>query len=245
MIAVLVGLAVSQAALFITTVFLHRNLSHKAITLSPAATMAFRVLTWVMTGIKPRQWVAVHRKHHAYTDVEGDPHSPILEGFWKVQLGNVLLYRKAAQDELLVARYAKDMPRDKWDRYLFDQPLVGLGIGVAILVAILGWEMALLAAAVHVVSYLLVNSAVNAIGHTFGKRPNDNLACNNQWLAWLAAGEGLHNNHHAAPTSAKLAFEKGQLDPGWWVIKALAAAKMAKVRHERPRFRQSAPKAVA
>ncbi|MDA8392086.1 MAG: fatty acid desaturase [Actinomycetota bacterium] len=243
--AVLVGLAVSQAALFMTTVFLHRNLSHKAITLSPAATMAFRVMTWITTGILPRQWVAVHRKHHAFTDVEGDPHSPLLEGFWKVQLGNVFLYRKAAHDELLVARYAKDLPRDKWDKYLFDRPLIGLAIGVAALVGLLGWEMALVAAAVHTVVYLLVNSAVNAIGHAFGKQPNDNLARNNQWLAWLAAGEGLHNNHHAAPTSAKLAFDKGQLDPGWWVIRTLVAAGLAKVRHERPHFRQPASEAVA
>src|SRR4051795_10190102 len=113
---VLVGLTVSAVALLCTTVFLHRALSHRALTVSPGLTWVFRVVTWITTGIRPRQWVAVHRKHHAHTDVEGDPHSPILEGFAAVQLGNVGLYRKVAKDDAQVARYARDLPADRWDR---------------------------------------------------------------------------------------------------------------------------------
>ena len=66
---------------------------------------------------------------------------------------------------------------------------------------IFGWELALVAAGVHAAYYLLAGGAINAVGHRFGRRPFDNLATNNQWLAWLVVGEGLHNNHHAAATS--------------------------------------------
>jgi stearoyl-CoA desaturase (delta-9 desaturase) len=137
-LAVVVGLLVAQLATLVTTVWMHRTLSHRAMTVGPAATWAFRVLTWVTTGIRPRQWVAVHRKHHAFTDVEGDPHSPLLVGFWKVQLGNVGLYRRVARDELSVARYARDLKPDRWDRLFFDHALVGLGVGVALLVVVFG-----------------------------------------------------------------------------------------------------------
>lgn len=238
-VAVLTGFLVCQLALFMTTVFLHRTLSHKAVKLKPGLTMTLRALLWITTGIRPREWVAVHRKHHAYTDVDGDPHSPVLEGYWKIQLGNVFYYRQAASTKELVQRYAKDLPADKWDRWLFDRPFLGLFIGVAILVAALGWQMALVAAAVHTVAYLLLNSAVNAIGHTFGSRPYPNIATNNQWLAWLVAGEGLHNNHHAAPTSAKLSFKRGEIDPGWWVIKFCAWRGWAEVRHSEVRMRKA------
>ena len=237
-LAVVVGLAVCQLGLFLTTVVLHRALSHKAITISPKAMMVCRVLLWVTTGIKPRQWVAVHRRHHAYTDVEGDPHSPLLEGFLTVQFGNVVLYKKAAADAETLRRYAKDLPPDRWDRALFDHGFLGLGLGVGVLFLVFwgNWQLVAIAAGVHVVSYLLLNSAVNAIGHQFGRRPYDGRATNSQWLAWLTAGEGLHNNHHAAPTAAQLAFSPGQRDPGWWFISAGRRLGWVSVRHDRPVF---------
>src|SRR6266478_6111344 len=96
--AVVVGLCVAQLANLTTTVFLHRALAHRAIKLRAPLTFAFRVFTWMAVGIKPREWVAVHRKHHAFTDVEGDPHSPKLLGWLRVQLTNAALYRKVATD---------------------------------------------------------------------------------------------------------------------------------------------------
>src|SRR5271170_2625073 len=125
--AVLVGLLVSQVALLVTTIYLHRARSHRALVLSPAASLVCRFVLWLTTGIQPRQWVAVHRKHHAFTDKEGDPHSPILRGYAAVQFGNVGLYRKVARDPRAVARYARDLPADRWDRWLFDHALLGLG----------------------------------------------------------------------------------------------------------------------
>lgn len=217
---VLIGLVLCQVGTLVTTVYLHRGLSHRALTTGPGLTWVLRVITWITTGIRPRQWVAVHRKHHAHTDVEGDPHSPILEGFAMVQFANVALYRKVAKDDAQVARYARDLPADRWDRLFFDHALVGLGIGIALMAIIWGPLVAGVAAVVHTVSYLMLNAAVNAIGHTWGKQPNDNTARNSQLLALVTAGEGLHNNHHHASTSPTMALAPGQIDPGWWFISA-------------------------
>jgi stearoyl-CoA desaturase (delta-9 desaturase) len=232
--AVVIALAVCQLALLVTTVYLHRTLSHRALTMSPFLSGVMRALLWITTGIKPRQWVAVHRKHHAHTDAAGDPHSPVLEGFAAVQLGNVVMYRRAARDPAVVARYARDLPPDGWDRALFDHSLVGLGIGVGLLCLALGWQWGLMAAAVHTVAYLLLNAAVNAVGHRFGRRPYEGHAANSRWLAWLTAGEGHHSNHHAFPTSARLGFVRGEVDPGWWLIAALRKAGWVQIRHSRP-----------
>ena len=101
---------------------------------------------------------------------------------------------------------------------------------VALLVLLIGWELALIAATVHAAYYLLGGGAINAIGHRWGRRPFDNLATNNQWLAWLVVGEGLHNNHHAAATSSRLSLAKGEVDPGWWCIRLLVLLRCATLR---------------
>ncbi|MGH9058711.1 MAG: fatty acid desaturase [Acidimicrobiales bacterium] len=245
LLAVLVGLAVCQVALFLTTLYLHRTLAHRAITLKPWVALVIRAMLWVSVGIRPRQWVAVHRKHHAYTDEEGDPHSPLLEGFAMVQFANVALYRRVAKDPATVARYARDLAPDRLDRALLDHAIPGLAVGVVILVLVLGWQLALIAAAVHTVTYLLASGAINAIGHAFGRRPYDNLATNNQWLALLVAGEGLHNNHHAAPTSARFALARGQIDPGWWVVRTLQQVKLLTIRHSEVKFKTPRPQRSA
>src|SRR3954467_13227158 len=89
---------ITEITILATTVYLHRGLSHRALTVKPAAALPFRFLLWITTGMRPREWVAVHRKHHAATDTVDDPHSPIVHGFWRVQLGNVGLYKKVAGD---------------------------------------------------------------------------------------------------------------------------------------------------
>jgi stearoyl-CoA desaturase (delta-9 desaturase) len=241
LLAVIVGLVVCQIGIFLTTVVLHRTLSHKALTLDPRLLFVCRVLLWLTTGIRPRQWAAVHRRHHAFTDVDGDPHSPVISGFKTVQFGNVVLYRRAAKDGTTVERYARDMPPDRWDKVLFDHALLGLGLGVGVLFLVFwgNWRLVLVASAVHAVSYLLLNSAVNAIGHRYGRRPYTGLAGNSQWLAWLTAGEGLHSNHHAAPTSARLSFRRREIDPGWWVISALQKLRWATVRHAEARIKDA------
>jgi stearoyl-CoA desaturase (delta-9 desaturase) len=236
----LVTALVTQAAVFATTVYLHRVLAHRSLTLRPRVAMVFRGILWITTGITPRAWVAVHRRHHAFSDTPQDPHSPVVLGFWVVQIGNVKLYRDTIRDGVTVTRYSRDLPPDRWDRMLFDHAIAGLAIGIALLIVVLGPVAGLLAAGIHTVVYLAVNSAVNAVGHTFGKRPYANLATNNQWLAWISGGEGLHNNHHAAPTSARFALDRGQTDPGWWLIRLLLRTNQAAVRHEEIKLKQPA-----
>lgn len=181
--------------------------------------------------MQPRAWVAVHRKHHAFTDTARDPHSPVVYGYARVQFANALLYRKVAEDPAQVARYARDLPADGWDRVLFDHALLGLGAGFGLLVFLIGWQLALVAAFVHTGYYLLGGGAINAVGHKWGRRPFENLATNNQWLAWIVVGEGLHNNHHAAPTSGRLSLGRGEHDPGWWCIRLLMGVRLATLRH--------------
>lgn len=236
LLALVVGFAITTLANLATTIYLHRALSHRALTLSRPVSHVFRFVIWVSTGIRPRQWVAVHRKHHAFTDVDGDPHSPVLHGWVKVQLLNVAMYRREATNPETVARYAKDVPVTTLDRVLYDRALVGLTVGVAAAVLAFGWQVGLLAAFVHVNLYLGGSAAVNAIGHHFGRRPYDNNAGNLQWLAFITAGEGLHNNHHAAPTSARLAHRWYEIDPAWYVIKILLWTRQAKVRLTELRF---------
>lgn len=230
LLGILVGIGVTTLANVCTTVYLHRGLAHRAITFSKPADVMFKTLIWLTTGIKVREWVAVHRKHHAHTDTTDDPHSPAISGWRTVQFKNVVMYRTAARNQTNIDKYAKDLAPTKWDRYLFDRSLLGLGLGTAILCVVFGWQVGLIAAFVHVNYYLAASAAVNAIGHHFGRRPYDNSATNLQWLAFLTAGEGLHNNHHAAPTSARFAHRWYQIDPGWFVIKPMTWIGLAKIR---------------
>ena len=244
LVAFIAGLAVTLVANSCSTIYLHRCLSHRALTMRGPVQQVFRFLVWITTGMRPRQWVAVHRKHHAFTDVEGDPHSPVLLGWWNVQMRNVALYRAEARNPETLARYAKDIPEDRLDRVLYNHALLGLAVGTAILCLVLGPVTGLLAAFIHMNLLLGSNAAVNAIGHHFGRRPYDNGAGNLQWLAFITAGEGLHNNHHAAPTSARLSHRWYEVDPGWWVIKTLSVFGLAKVRLNELRLKDHAAAAA-
>jgi stearoyl-CoA desaturase (delta-9 desaturase) len=236
LLALALGFVITQFAIVITSVWLHRGLAHRSLTVRGPATLAFRIVIWMTTGMKPREWAAIHRKHHAATDTPEDPHSPRVHGFWRVQLGNVGLYRKAAKDVDIARKYGRDLPPDRLDALFFDHALLGLGIGIAMMMTLcevvgFGWEVGLLAAGLHALMYVMLSGAVNAVGHRIGRRPYDNSATNLQGLALVTGGEGLHNNHHAVATSARFSLHGGELDPGWWTIRALTAMRLAKVRH--------------
>jgi stearoyl-CoA desaturase (delta-9 desaturase) len=235
--ALVAAFLVTQAAIFATTVFLHRGLAHRALTMHPVAAYPCRFVIWITTGMRPREWAAVHRKHHAATDTAEDPHSPKVLGFWRVQLGNVGLYKRAAGNRELVRKYARDIPADKLDRYAFDHAFLGLALGISMLVMVMwvlgfGLLTGFVGAGVHAVMYVMLAGAINAVTHTFGSRPYANSATNLQPLALFTGGEGLHNNHHAAPTSARFALRDGEIDPGWWFVRVLVALHLAQVRHE-------------
>ncbi|MQA29308.1 MAG: hypothetical protein GEU82_05625 [Luteitalea sp.] len=221
--------ALIQVAVFSTTIFLHRSATHRALILHPAVSWLFRLCLWLTTGIATKEWVAVHRKHHAFTDQEGDPHSPAIMGFWSVQLGNVFHYVKEAKNPEVVTRYARDIQDDVWDRWLFNRGTLGVAVGVTLLCSLLGIGWGLLAASIHAVIYVFVlSSSINGLCHAVGYRNFDNTATNLRFLALLTGGEGLHNNHHGYPRSPKFSFRASEIDPAWPLIKLLISLRLAK-----------------
>jgi stearoyl-CoA desaturase (Delta-9 desaturase) len=228
-VAILVGLVLAEVATLITTIYLHRVLSHKSIRLHPAMTMFMRFGTWLLTSISPREWVAVHRKHHNFSDVEGDPHSPHIEGYWQIMLANVYYYRREANDGDTLRKYASDLPFDRLDKVLLRRGTSGFFLTGVILVLIMGLGPGLVALATLAVVYLVLNAAINGAGHTFGYKSFANDATNLRLLALITFGEGLHNNHHARPASAKLSAFSGEFDPAWPVVRLLERLRLAEV----------------
>lgn len=217
-----------------TTIYLHRYLSHKTLALHPALEWLMRLGLWITTGTKARQWVAAHRKHHRFTDMPGDPHSPALYGgnVWYVFRRNHRLYNQAVADEAMVAEFAPDITPDKWDRWLFDRsaaPLVLMPLLQAlVLAAITGWSWWLLllmeiSAWISIVFYIAMLNTINSFGHSAHMRASKSLgySYNLPWLVcWLTLGEGNHYEHHDAQKSPRIG--KSSRDPGWWFIKLLS-----------------------
>ena len=214
---------ITQTAAVATSVYLHRALAHRSIRVHRAADVACRIVVWLTTGQTRREWVAVHRKHHAYTDQHGDPHSPRLVGLWHVQLLNVVYYVRAARNAETVRRFAPDLIEDRLDRLLFSRGWAGLGVGIAILVGLFGPAIGGAAAVGHALLYVFVVAPlINGVGHWRGQQNFDNTAYNSRVLAWVTAGESLHNNHHAHPRAPKFSMTRSEFDPSWLVIRALA-----------------------
>ena len=223
----IVAVAVSQIAVLATSIYLHRTLAHRALRLHPAADILFRVILWLTTGQVRQEWVAVHRKHHAFTDREGDPHSPRLLGVWRVQLFNVYYYVRESRNQQTIATFAPDLPPDRLDRSLFSRGLLGVGIGLAFLCVTIGFWPGLVAGLLHAVLYVfLLAPMINSLGHWRGGRNFDNTAYNWRVLSWVSGGESLHNNHHAHPRSPRFSVRPAEFDPSWPVIRALAALRV-------------------
>jgi len=226
-----IAMVLLQIAVFSTTIYLHRAATHRAIVLHPIVAWFFRASLWITTGINVREWVAVHRKHHAHTDEDGDPHSPHLEGFWSVQLGNVFHYVREARKKSVLDKYTRDIKDDWWERKLFRHGLAGPIVGIFALSALIGVGWALFAAATHGVLYVFVLSpSINGLCHYHGYKNFNNTATNIRLLALITGGEGLHNNHHGFPRSPKFSVSRNwsEIDPAWPVICLLIKLGLAK-----------------
>jgi stearoyl-CoA desaturase (delta-9 desaturase) len=227
-IAPLIALALTQIAAIATSVYLHRALAHRALRLHPVTDVCCRVVLWLTTGQSRREWVAVHRKHHTFTDRVGDPHSPRLFGFWHIQF-NVLSAREARNPET-IRMFAPDIAEDWLDRTVFSRGLAGLALGIALLCLVFGVWVGLAAGLAHAVLYVFVLAPlINGLGHWRGAKNFDNTAYNSRALAWLTGGESLHNNHHAHPRTAKFSMRRSEFDPSWVVIRILAAIKLVEI----------------
>ncbi len=226
----LITIALTQTAVVATSVYLHRTLAHRALAVHPVADVLFRTLLWLTTGLNRQEWVAVHRKHHAFTDREGDPHSPRLLGVWRVQLLNAYYYQREARNLDTIQKFAPDLPEDRLDRALFSKGLVGSGLGTTLLCVLVGVGSGLIAALAHAILYVVVLAPlINAVGHWRGAQNFRNTAYNSAVLAWVTGGESLHNNHHAHPGAPKFSVRRVEFDPSWAVIRALAALRLVVV----------------
>ncbi len=226
----LITLAVLQLSALATTIYLHRSLTHRAIELHPAIAFLMHLHLAIFTGVVPRAWAAVHRKHHHFSDREGDPHSPLVFGLWAVLFGNYFYYKREASNPAVISKYTPDYHPDPLDKIPY--ATWGVFVGLTIFVLLFGWIWGAVAWVTHIVGYVLVNAMINSLGHAVGYRNYNNQATNLRWLAWISAGEGLHNNHHEYPTSARLSMRKWEFDPAWPVIRMLESLGLAKVRPE-------------
>jgi stearoyl-CoA desaturase (delta-9 desaturase) len=225
-----VAIVLTEVAVLATSIYLHRALAHRSLHLHPLAELGFRTVLWLTTGQSRQEWVAVHRKHHTFTDREGDPHSPRLLVFWKVQLYNVVYYARAARNAETLETFAPDVRPDRLDRAIFSHGTVGLVVGLGLLCALIGFWPGLIAGLTHAGLYVFVMAPlINAVGHWRGGKNFENTAFNSRVLAWITGGESLHNNHHAHPRSAKFSARRSEFDPSWPVIWLLALVRLVTI----------------
>lgn len=217
-----------QVSVFLTTIYLHRAVTHRAVEIHPLIANLMHLHLSVFTGVAPREWAAVHRKHHHFSDRVGDPHSPKVLGLWHVLIGNYFYYRREAKNPATLQKYTPDYTRDVIDRI----PLTEYGVvaGLALFVLMFGWTWGVAAWVFHLVAYVLLNSMINSLCHHAGYKNYENGATNLQSVALLTAGEGLHNNHHEFPTSARLSLRRGEIDPAWPVIRLLEFLRLAEIK---------------
>ena len=216
------------------TLYLHRHQAHRALDLHPVVSHPLRLWLWLTTGMITREWVAVHRKHHANRDRTGDPHSPQLFGINRVLWGGVLLYMKEAENADTVARYGHGTPNDWLERHVYSKHarLGVIMIGV-IDVALFGLAAGSLIYLVQMVWIpFFAAGVINGLGHWFGYRNwvTDDASTNIVPWGILIGGEELHNNHHENPTAAKLSHKWYEFDVGWLYIRLLKTCGLARVR---------------
>lgn len=223
----LVALGVSQVAVIATSIYLHRALAHQVLRVHPIADAILHCVILITTGQRRREWVAVHRKHHAFTDREGDPHSPRIAGFWNIQLWNVVYYVREARNPRTLQRFAPDIQDSVLDRF---GGWWGPAVGVTGLVLFFGFWRGIAIGFLHAVLYVFVLAPlINALGHWRGQQNFVNTAYNSRFLAWVTGGESLHNNHHAHPRAPKFSMRRWEFDPSWGIIKMLAVVGLVKV----------------
>ena len=227
------------------TVFLHRHAAHRALDLHPVLAHAFRLWLWLTTGMVTKEWASIHRKHHTVTDVEGDPHSPVVFGIRKVFWQGAELYRDSSADKQIMARFGAGLPNDWIERNLYSK-YTALGVTLlAITSVVLMGPLGLTAWAMQMIWIpLFAAGVINGIGHYWGYRNFECPDAATNIVPWgiLIGGEELHNNHHTYPNSAKLSAKWFEFDIGWMYIRLFEMAGLAQVRSAGPVVRRVAVK---
>lgn len=243
---VVTTLVLAHITIVSITVYLHRCQSHRALELHPVVSHFFRFWLWLTTAAKTKEWVAVHRKHHAKCETPEDPHSPKIYGIRKVFFEGAELYQQEAKNVTTLARYGEGTPDDWLERKVYSAPFAyGISIMMVIDLLLFGVPGLTIWAIQMMTMPLLAAGVINGIGHYFGYR---NFECPDEArniIPWsiLTAGEELHNNHHTFATSAKLSVKWWEFDLGWMYIRILQALGLAKVKRLPPKLKQSSTKA--
>ncbi len=225
-------LIATQLTIFSVTLYLHRSQAHRGVDFHPVLAHAFRFWTWLSTSMITKEWVAIHRKHHAKCETEEDPHSPQYKGIKTVFWRGVELYREARAQRDDIEQYGKGCPNDWIERNLYSRyPLAGPTLLLFISFALFGFAGVALWALQMAWIPFWAAGVVNGLGHWWGYRnfeTTDTATNLTPWGFWIG-GEELHNNHHAFPSSAKFALRRFEFDIGWSAIKLFEAVGLAKV----------------
>jgi stearoyl-CoA desaturase (Delta-9 desaturase) len=220
------------------TLYLHRDQSHGGLILHPALRHVFRFWLWFSSGAVTKQWVAVHRRHHALADRQGDPHSPVVFGLRRVVFEGYELYRDAARDPETLRNYGRGTPEDWIERHVYSRhPYLGLVLFSAVHLLLFGVP-AIMMLAVHLAAQpFFAGGVINGLGHAVGYRSFEMPTTATNLVPWalLLGGEELHNNHHAFPRSARFSVQRWEIDIGWLWIRLFSALGLAKARWIAPR----------
>ncbi len=234
----LITLALTHTTIASVTIYLHRHSAHRALDLHPIPAHFFRFWLWMTTGMVTKELTAIHRKHHAKCEREGDPHSPVVYGIQKVFWQGSGLYRAEAKNQDTLERYGHNTPNDWIERHLYTKhSALGVSLMLIINVALFGFA-GLTVWAVQL-AWIPITAAgiINGIGHWWGYRNFEAQDASTNISPWgiLIGGEELHNNHHTYPTSAKLSVKPYEFDIGWMYISLLSTLGLATVKKTPPR----------
>jgi len=215
------------------TLYLHRDQSHGGLILHPLLRHFFRFWLWLCSGTVTREWVAVHRRHHAFADQPGDPHSPVIFGTRHVLLQGYELYVAAAHDPSILANYGRGTPHDWLERNLYSRfPKLGISVFILLQLAVFGVPAISMLAIQLAAQPFFAAGVINGLGHHVGYRSFEvpNAATNIVPWGVLIAGEELHNNHHAFASSPRFSVQRWEIDVGWLFICVFRALGLASVR---------------
>ena len=226
-------LLMTHITIVCVTLYLHRSQAHRAVEFNPIVAHFMRFWLWLTTGMVTKQWVAIHRKHHRFTDQPGDPHSPVVYGIKRVFFKGAGLYHSASKDSAMVEQYGVGTPGDWIERNLYSLHS-RLGILLMLIIDLLffgPWGLIVWAVQMLWIPFWAAG-VVNGIGHWWGYRNNETKDTSRNISPWgiVIGGEELHNNHHLAPASAKLSVKSWEFDIGWFYIRILTLLGLAKIR---------------
>jgi len=220
------------------TLYLHRDQSHGGLVLHPVLRHFFRFWLWFCSGTVTREWVAVHRRHHAYADRPGDPHSPVVFGLKRVVWQGYELYVTATRDPKILANYGRGTPDDWLERNLYSRfPKVGISLFVVLQLVTFGVPAITMLGVQLMAQPFFAGGVINGLGHRVGYRSFELPTAATNIVPWglLIGGEELHNNHHAFPSSPRFAVQSWEIDMGWLFICLFRALGLARVGSLAPR----------